>query len=316
MNSIGGYFELELQQNEHYHQNALKLNTARNCLEYILRAKQYKKIFIPYYTCEVILEPIKKLRIDYEFYNINQQLEPVKKYNLLNHEAFLYTNYFGLKQEAVKYLANIYNSKLIIDNSLAFYAKPLKGIDTFYSARKFFGVPDGAYLYTNKILDEIIEQDFSFKRMSHLLKRIDLGAEFGYDDFKRNDALLINQPIKKMSELTEKILKSINYQNVKEIRKENYNYLHNKLINKNQLSFLLDDDSVPLVYPFYSEEKKIKERLIQAKIYVATYWKNVFNWCEVNSLEYSFAENTVFLPIDQRCKFSDLNTIVDIIYEG
>ena len=35
-----------------------------------------------------------------------------------------------------------------------FYAKPIHGNDTFYTCRKFFGVPDGAYLYTDKLLDE------------------------------------------------------------------------------------------------------------------------------------------------------------------
>ncbi len=35
MDAIGGYFELELRKGEHYHKDALKLNTARNCFEYV-----------------------------------------------------------------------------------------------------------------------------------------------------------------------------------------------------------------------------------------------------------------------------------------
>ena len=34
--AIGGYFELELSKGEHYHKGALRLNTARNCLESLL----------------------------------------------------------------------------------------------------------------------------------------------------------------------------------------------------------------------------------------------------------------------------------------
>ena len=63
--AIGGYFELELPKGEEYHKSALSLNSARNCFEYILRVRKYKKVYLPYYTCEVILEPLKKLNIQY-----------------------------------------------------------------------------------------------------------------------------------------------------------------------------------------------------------------------------------------------------------
>lgn len=72
---IGGYFELELRRGEHYHKNALCINTARNCFEYILLARKYKKIYIPFFTCEVMLQPLHKHHIEYEFYSINFDLE-------------------------------------------------------------------------------------------------------------------------------------------------------------------------------------------------------------------------------------------------
>ena len=71
MKEIGGYFELELHKGGHYHPDALYLNTGRNCFEYILRAKGYKKVYIPYYTCEVMLEPLRKCGVKWEFNYIN-----------------------------------------------------------------------------------------------------------------------------------------------------------------------------------------------------------------------------------------------------
>lgn len=88
MEAIGGYFELELRKGEHYHQDALRLNTARNCFEYILLARKYTKVYIPYYTCEVMLQPLHKLHIAYEFYHINESLEPVEIIQLGKSEAF------------------------------------------------------------------------------------------------------------------------------------------------------------------------------------------------------------------------------------
>lgn len=89
---IGGYFELELPCKAEYYTNAVRLNTGRNCLEYILRLRQYKKVYIPYYTCEVVLEPFHKLNIEYEFYHINEKLELADSIQLKEKEAILYTN--------------------------------------------------------------------------------------------------------------------------------------------------------------------------------------------------------------------------------
>jgi len=307
--AIGGYFELELRQGEHYHKNALKLNTARNCLEYILKTKSYQKIYIPYYTCEVILEPIKKCGIAYEFYHININLEPEYEFTLQSKEVFLYINYFGLKQSAVERLAKHFENQLIVDNSQAFYAEPLKGIDTFYSARKFFGVSDGAYLYTDKYLKENIEQDISYERMAHLLKRIDLDAENAYNDFQQNDKSLENQPIKRMSKLTDKILKSVDYNNVRQQRINNYKLLDKYLQNNNQIKLSLDECSVPMVYPYFSDDKNLRNKLIQNKIFVATYWNNALEWTNQGSVEYELTEKLLPLPIDQRYNATDMKYI-------
>ncbi len=311
--AIGGYFGLELRQGEHYHSNAIKLNTARNCLEYILVAKQYTKIYIPYYTCEVVLEPIKKYNIDYEFYHINENLEPIKNYKLLANEAFLYTNYFGLKDEFIKKISNIYQNQFIVDNAQAFYNKPMAGIDTFYSARKFFGVSDGAYLYTDKFLPIHLDQDISYNRMSHLLKRLDVSAEFGYADFANNDNSLINEPIKRMSNLTDAMLRSINYEEAKQKRIENFNYLHLRLKHKNIFQFKVSDSFVPMVYPFMTKNIALRKRLIDNKVYIATYWNNVLGWAKKNDLEYALVDEIIPIPLDQRYNRQCLEQIVSIV---
>lgn len=313
MKAIGGYFELELRKGEHYHQNALRLNTARNCFEYVLQARKYRKVYVPYYTCEVMLEPIRKLDIRCEFYHVNEKLEPTFFPKLNDNEAFLYTNYFGLKQECVKRLASEYGNQLVVDNAQAFYAEPLDGIDTFYSARKFFGVPDGAYLYTDCLLQEEIEQDYSYDRMNHLLKRIDLGAEKGFQDFRTNDDSLCNQGIKQMSELTKSILLGVDYEEVKRKRKENYAILDAVLKNSNHLQFQLDDESVPMVYPYLTEDTALRQKLISNKVFVATYWPNVMEWCKPDDWEYKLAEGTVFLPIDQRYTPQNMSQVLEMI---
>ena len=312
--AIGGYFGLELRHGEHYHKDAIRLNTARNCFEYVLRSRQYTKVYIPYYTCEVMLEPLNKLGVQYEFYSINGRLEPVVLPDLKENEAFLYTNYYGLKQDCVLKLASCFGNRLIVDNAQAFYAKPIHGIDTFYSARKFFGVADGAYLYTECRLDEEFGQDQSYDRMTHLLKRADVGAEFGYQDFRTNDDSLINNPIRRMSNLTEKILCSIDYEYCREKRIENYRHLDGQLKSRNKIHFELADDAVPMVYPYLTDDANLRNRLIENKIFVAKYWPNVLEWCGENDIEYKLTKYMLPLPCDQRYGEEEMNGIIELIY--
>lgn len=313
MKAIGGYFELETRKGEHYHKDAIRLNTARNCFEYVLRTRGYRKVYIPYYTCEVMLEPIQKLGLTYEFYHINEKLEPASLPELNSDEAFLYTNYFGLKQNCVEKLATFYGQQLVVDNAQAFYAEPIEGIETFYSARKFFGLADGAYLYTDKPLQQEFEQDCSFDRMSHLLKRLDLGAEAGYKDFKNNDDDLIGQDIKRMSNLTDALLSGIDYHYAKRRRRENYMYLDKELNCTNLIHLELEDNAVPMVYPYLTDDVSLKKKLIDNKFFVATYWPNVLHWTTEGMLERDFMDRLLPIPCDQRYDGEEICTCINLI---
>lgn len=310
MDAIGGYFSLELPQREEYHKNAIRLNTGRNCLEYVLRVRGYKKVYVPYYTCEAVMEPINKLGIAYEFYHIDIHFELSDRFTLKEGEALLYTNYFGLKQRYVEQLAEKVATRLIVDNTQAFYAKPIPSIDTFYTCRKFFGVPDGAYLYCDKELDSDLEQDYSYDRVAHLVKRIDLSAEKGFKDFRRVDDGLDNQPIRKMSKLTQRMMQGIDFNAVAQRRRENYLMLQNSLGKENILQLHLEDDAVPMVYPYLVSVEGLREKLIEKKIFVARYWPNVLEWCKEDEFEYLLARQMQPLPIDQRYGEEEIEIII------
>ncbi|MFT4801464.1 MAG: hypothetical protein ACI93N_001236 [Flavobacteriaceae bacterium] len=313
MKSIGGYFELELGKSKTYHNNALCLNTGRNALEYILLASNYKKVYLPIFSCEVLLEPIEKHNLDIEFYTIDEFLEPIFDFDIIKqNEGFLYINYFGLKDEFVNVLANRCTN-LIIDNSQGFYSCPLPNIDTFYSPRKYFGVSDGAYLYPTKRLDVTLEIDFSFDRFEHLLRRIDVSPENGFPIFVKNDLKLRNQSIKKMSKLTQFILASIDYDKCASLRNRNFEFLHNNLQKRNKLNFDKLKSNASMIYPFWTENKDLKKTLLENKIYTPTYWPSVKENCKKDSLENKLVNEVVYLPIDQRQTQKELTKIINII---
>lgn len=318
MEAIGGYFSLELPiiKEDWIHKNGIHLNSGRNALEYILRSiSDIKCLWIPYYTCDVVLEPLKKLNISYSFYSVNKSLEFADDIELAANEYILVTNYFGIKDTYISELSTRYGEHLIIDNAQAFYAMPPDGVKTVYSPRKFVGVPDGGIAYMENGLDiNDFEQDISYNRCSHLLKRLDIGAEAGYADFRENSQLMKNRAIKRMSNLTWNMLHSIDFKSVKRQRNENFKRLHEKLSDVNQLHIPdMDTFACPMVYPFFSFDLSLKKRLIENKIFVATYWPNVMEWCKPTDIEYQLANQIIALPIDHRYGIEEMDYIIKMI---
>lgn len=314
MNAIGGYFSFELSSGLAFHDDkVLKLNTGRNCLEYILLMRRYKKVYIPYYTCDAVLEPFLKHNIEYSFYHIDQSFEILDEIELNSDEGLLYINYWGLNQHNVDYYSSKYGNRLIVDNTQAFFCPPVVGIDTFYTCRKFFGVPDGAYLYTDDHCLKEIPISYSYDNALYLLKRIDISPEAAYDDFHEVEHQLSNQPIRQMSALTDRIMHSINYTECIKRRKNNFELLHNHLGNKNQLFFSSSEKDVPMIYPFLTDNIYLREKLIDLRVYIPRYWADVERRCNSNDIELYLANHVLPLPIDQRYGMSEMLYMINII---
>ena len=322
MNPIGGYFSLELNEGWERHAGAIRLNAGRYALEYILKARKYHKVYLPYYICDSVLEPVKRLNISYEFYHINEQLEPAIELHPKDNEAVLYVNYFGLKNRKADTFCYAYHNT-ILDQTQAFYSEQGNKYedntiqcDTFYSCRKFFGVPDGSYLYTDCLLDEDLPQDESFERMTFLTKRIDRSPQEGYADFQANDELLSIAGMRRMSRLTESIMRGIGYTAKANRRIHNFHILDNALRSTNRFKWDMDYGTVPLVYPYYIENgARLRQHLIDHQVFCARYWPNVLEWSQPTDWEYQLAENLVCLPVDQRYGEEEMNDIIKIIQE-
>lgn len=307
MKEIGGYFGLECGNNALYYEDGIYLNSCRNALRYLIRALGIKEIYIPYYTCHVVPEAIQKESSLIHFYHLDQNLYPVEKLPI---EAFiLYSNYFGVCGEKVHELSKIYPN-LIVDNAQAFYSTP-KCRAAIYSPRKFFGLPDGGILRGQDIPNLELKQGSSFEICSHLLKRLDKGAEEGYIDFTSNDKALDNYEVERMSKLTYKLMGNINYLEAKNKRIHNFKTLHEQL--NSTFPFAMNEEDVPLIYPYITTNDKMKNELIASKIFVPIYWPNIFKQCKNNSIEYDFAKKVVSLPIDQRYNIEDMQYIINVI---
>ncbi len=315
MKEIGGYFGLELNERGHYHSNldALYVNSGRHALEHLLKSIQAKKIYLPAYNCNVLLEAVDRANVDYVIYNVQANLEPNLDFSVLQKDDYVVvTNYFGMMDDYIDQLVAKHKN-IIVDCAQSFYYFPKSYLANnyfFYSPRKFFGVSDGGILFPAIGQGDDYLRDVSIQRMEHLLVRRDLDAGRGYAKFQDNDGELSLEPIKLMSKLTQDILRSIDYEQIREKRLANYLYLENELGKLNE--FQLHRSGVPMVYAFLGS-KDLRAYLIQHKVYVAQYWPNILGAQSLNATEKSLSENLLALPIDQRYDIEDMKFIVTLV---
>jgi hypothetical protein len=314
MKEIGGYFGLEQLVSNEYYKDLILLNNGRNALLYLLKARNTKKLYIPYYLCNTVSDMCIRNGYKFEYYKIDAEFMPIFNKTLTDDEYLYVVNYYGqLTNEKIFSLKQQF-VQIILDNAQAFFQKPIEGIDTIYSCRKFFGVPDGAYLSTNKRLSEELEIDISRERMTHILGRYEGMASDYYNHFQNNDASFKSEPLKYMSKLTHNILGAIDYERVRWIRNKNYVYLEREFGAQNKLKLVVPDGA--FAYPFYMENGiEIRKVLAQKKIYISTLWPNVVTNTQPNWIEYNYAINILPLPCDQRYTIEDMNTIIKCIRE-
>ena len=135
--------------------------------------------------------------------------------------------------EYVKIVTDRYAPNIIIDNTQAFFSQPLPEIDTFYTCRKFFGVADGAYLYTDKEADFDIPQDYSSSRMLYLLNRLDISAEKAFEEYHISENLLDSSGIRKNAKISENITEiKLTIKKIVEKRRKNFLLLNDALKEK------------------------------------------------------------------------------------
>ena len=305
---IGGYFQLETSRGTEYWRDAMRLNTARSCLRCLIRSFHIRKLYVPRYTCPVVWDAVQAEGCEAEYYSVTPDLMPLSPFP---EDAYiLYTDYLGVCAENVKKLARRY-PKLIVDCAQSFYSPPA-GVAAFYSSRKFFGVPDGAYLCSREIVQGPLEPDSSADRCSHLLLRADRGPQVGYPAFLRNEERLSVEGVKGMSKLTQTLLKGIPYGSVAQTRRSNYAVLQEELGEINEWRGVLPAEAVPMAYPFLYKKVGLRQKLIEEGIFVPTFWKG-----QTDPDTGSYMERYLLpLPIDQRYNGGDMRRILRIVREN
>jgi hypothetical protein len=309
MLNIGGFFELEIPGGREFHSAPYRFALGRHALAAILLQRNIKTLYVPEYLCESLLDAAHSVGAEARFYGLRDLFNPNLPDAVGENEAVLLLNYFGLVD--MERLLKKVSGRAIVDNSQSFFSHPINGVDTFYSPRKFFGVPDGSYLYTDLNMDEWfagLPVPRSYPMMQHLVDRLDGCQESGYQAFQRAKQHYRNMPMSKMSETSRRMLSSINYRQCQDIRLRNFDCLKRTLKQFNEID--PQSAAVPMYYPLLVQGgKELRARLIQKGIFIPMYWPYVLAHSQVGSAAHRLVEDLVCLPIDHRYSENQMELI-------
>lgn len=314
----GGYIELDEYSGEEYYPEAWALNSGRAALRLFIRLKKIRKIYLPAFCCDTVREACAAEGILWEYYSVDKDFRPCLSEEDAGNDWVCLVNFYGVFDDGDMQALMQQYPRLIVDYTHAFFQQPLKGMNVLYSCRKFFGVPDGAYLILGEGEGEKIyktlPQDLSFERMHFLLGRFEAGASPFYQEYAQNNDFFANEPVKRMSKLTHNLLRAIDYPRVCGQRTENFAFLHRQLKEKNVLNLPPAIEGA-YAYPFWFNGdkisgKEIRRRLIAQQIYIPMLWPEVCSLEEASPLERQMTENILPLPVDQRYNRGDMEEIL------
>ena len=295
-------------------------------LKYLQKEKGINRILLPDYLCSSVLVPAKTLKLEYEFYPIDEALE-------LEQDAFsklydktaavLLINYFGLKDlsKQVAYIRELdHNSIIIEDDVQAYYEfkKDLNGVDfKFTSLRKTFAVPDGGLVKTKYQLPKIDTPNTfgQYKAAAALLKSM---REGNFNDqiylelFEKGEGLIDSEQECGMSIIAEKLYGIVDEERVKVRRLNNARYLIEELAKLGINPLLpLTGYHVPLFVPILLKDRDaVRKAFFKEEIYCPVHWPLEGMKLQRGSF---MAENELSLIIDQRYTRADMDSIISVI---
>lgn len=275
------------------------LLNGRSSLAMILKFLKVKKILIPFYICNSIINVLENLKISYEFYPIDQSLKPIinkKKREI----STLVVPFFGIVK--IKHQKNF-----IYDLSNSFFYKKKSNSLYFDSIRKFFNVNFGSNL----------TQKCFFKDSK---KEINLNFDVpkNLKTFRSNE----DKHFIYYKDVSDKIYTEyyhLNFSKIKKKREVNFKIYHKFLKNMNFLEINLKEVNGPLYYPFLIENGlNLKKKLNNQKIFNPILWQEILLRKNLDKFpfEKNLVKNLVLLPISETIILKNIKKIVSFIYKN
>ena len=311
MKDIGCHFGFEYFEGNPYHKTNLFFSSGRNSLRYIIRERNIKVLYLPYFLCETVSEAAIKENVEIIYYHITDKFLPDVEPKRLDKNSYLYfVNYYGMLREQIPKMISIYKN-VIVDNTHDFFNEIMYNADSIYNYRKYFGVPDGSCIVSPSLeKNNNYEIGKSLDKIFELVSRDETGEFFHYSSFEEADRYFKNESLCYMSNFTRSCINAINYELILWQRTQNFMTLDSRLQKYNKFKNL---SSLTYMYPLLVDSGDlVRNYLGELGVYAIQLWPNVL-YNQSNDYEKYLTSNVLLLPIDQRYNQETMNYIADNI---
>ena len=307
----------------------------------LMKKRQPNVVLLPSYHCPALVEPFLWLGYKVRFYPVKQDLtvDPAIFQKMLTSDVThcLVVRFFGFSQNVEQLITLSHDSgKTVIEDcahGLPYFVDSIKQPNHKVAARicsinKILPTIDGGLLYLQSktaYQPHYCGWTEELKAIAFLLKIPQLFQRFRKSkknlavDSKFNDQSKATYRYFKPSDLTSAsfrhtkyILKTSNFNAIKDKRRENYLYLVKGLKNASAGTCLYTDvaDEVPYVLPFLLHDEKDFARLRMQKIQVLRWEEMAPSGCEVTE---TYRTRLVQLPCHHKLKRSELDYIIKTV---
>ena len=330
-------------------ENTYLMCSGREAIEAVIidierKVKNKSKVCIlPIYTCDTVIIPFVKHGWEVYFYSIRKDLsiciqefekilDTVKPAVLLLHSYYGVDTLAGVRKKVNEYKRE-HNTFVIEDmtHSLGRLCSINCKIADYYvgSLRKWFDIPDGAFVSTNFKMKFKLKDEKEFfikdKIKAQTLKRQYLDGNNTIEknvfltlNKKAENYLYENDSICEMSFFSRERMQHICIEKILEKRKENSIYLEKELSAMHAIKCVLEmDDASPIYFPIYVENReKLQEWLKVNDIFAPVLWSIPEEVKEKLDEDGTYIfEHLLALPCDQRYSIEDMKRIVTCIQE-
>ncbi len=244
-----------------------------------------KGVLLPDYLCSSVTKVCIDNHIPYHFYHIKENFLPdeVELLNLIEqHSAILLISYFGIIN--VDVIAKKIKEKkqdicVIVDDVQNFYSSnDLSFCDyRFNSYRKWFAVPDGAEVFCKiKNIDIPLNSNSfaQYKFAGNILKNFSkwVDDKICLNLIEKGEQILDSDYLCDCSEISKSLIPLINYEEVKQRRKDNAAFLHSELV-KLGIRHIYNSEAVPFFVPVFIDNRaEIRNKMFKNNIFTPIHW--------------------------------------------
>lgn len=323
------------------------------------RPKLPKRCLLPAYMCDTVFFPFERAGWDIHFYHLNKELAADEKSlcaqieNIRPGLLFIHPYYGVDTWKPMRSLLHTWREQgicIMEDVTQSYYLEDV-GTEADYvvgSLRKWYAIPDGGFMATDEEpADEglLPNKEFTEKRMELLTQKWEylygagspedkkaLKADFLRKNRSMEEWLDEHAGIGALSYEATAILVSVNEQEAKRQRSDNYRYLYERLKGKTQFAPILsakgtgiqdsaDNEQVdealaaPLYFAIYAKDRdELQKFLTERDVYAPVLWPvGRENADYLTKEEQYIYGHMLALPMDQRYGIEEMSRMVEVL---